>query len=296
MKLMYFLDAPNEVCSSFILSQLKVVVKSGISEEYFSDKTSAKHTHALDHEHKTSVDAVLVCKDDVIIDIRDSANCWIRLFLSRGDAIELPADLYRKVAHASRDMCALYWINGVDSSHHKIVYRYTEPSDANDVVVYHGYRDLVCELCTQFFTSGWVTGTGGSISIRHGNRIYMTPSGVQKERIKPDELYVLDVGGNILSVPIRKPGDRPPKLSDCAPLFLHAFQQRGAGAVLHSHAYCTNLITSIFEGRSEFVVSHQEMIKGMYFMLYFLSIFLILISNDIVTIDCACRLARIWIL
>jgi methylthioribulose 1-phosphate dehydratase/enolase-phosphatase E1 len=34
------------------------------------------------------------------------------------------------------------------------------------------------------------------------------------------------------------------------------------GAVLHSHAICTNLITSILEGQSEFTISHQEMIKG----------------------------------
>ena len=27
-------------------------------------------------------------------------------------------------------------------------------------------RELVCELCRHFFLLGWVTGTGGSISIR----------------------------------------------------------------------------------------------------------------------------------
>ena len=34
------------------------------------------------------------------------------------------------------------------------------------------------------------------------------------------------------------------------------------GAVLHSHAYSANLITSLFEGKNEFRISHQEMIKG----------------------------------
>lgn len=34
------------------------------------------------------------------------------------------------------------------------------------------------------------------------------------------------------------------------------------GAVLHSHAICCNLVTSMFEGESEFKISHQEMIKG----------------------------------
>jgi methylthioribulose 1-phosphate dehydratase/enolase-phosphatase E1 len=74
----------------------------------------------------------------------------------------------------------------------------------------------------------------------------MTPSGVQKERIQPDELFVLgihdtikenvsfnsrlsDKAGNILSVPQQKSNNIAPKLSDCSPLFLHAFQQRNAG-------------------------------------------------------------------
>lgn len=97
-------------------------------------------------------------------------------------------------------------------------------------------RELVCELCRQFFTSGWVTGTGGSISIRHENRIYMTPSGVQKERIQPDELFVLGNEGETLQVPIQKAGCKPPKLSDCSPLFMHAFVQRNAGnKVLYFH-------------------------------------------------------------
>jgi ribulose-5-phosphate 4-epimerase/fuculose-1-phosphate aldolase len=95
-------------------------------------------------------------------------------------------------------------------------------------------RELVCELCRQFFTAGWVTGTGGSISIKDlttGN-IYMTPSGVQKERIQPDELFVLDIEGKILSSPVKKDGGNQPKLSDCAPLFFHAFRQRQAGKAL----------------------------------------------------------------
>ena len=90
-------------------------------------------------------------------------------------------------------------------------------------------RELVCELCRQFFTEGWVTGTGGSISIRSAltGDIYMTPSGVQKERIKPHELFVVDLEGKIK----RSPTDKL-KLSDCAPLFLHAFRQRQAGSCL----------------------------------------------------------------
>jgi methylthioribulose 1-phosphate dehydratase/enolase-phosphatase E1 len=123
-------------------------------------------------------------------------------------------------------------------------------------------KKLICELCRQFFEAGWVTGTGGSISIRDGPKIFMTPSGVQKERIQPDEVFTVDIEGNVVDTPQQKPGCREPKLSDCAPLFLHAYKQRNAGAVLHSHSACCNIITSLFEGQKEFTISHQEMIKG----------------------------------
>ena len=35
-----------------------------------------------------------------------------------------------------------------------------------------------------------------------------------------------------------------------------------SGAVLHSHGVSCNLITALFDGQSEFRLSHQEMIKG----------------------------------
>lgn len=71
------------------------------------------------------------------------------------------------------------------------------------------YRKLVCELCNQFYHAGWVMGTGGSICIRYGEAIFMTPSGVQKERINPDEIFVMDRNGAILSQPSAKPGFTP---------------------------------------------------------------------------------------
>ena len=92
-------------------------------------------------------------------------------------------------------------------------------------------KKLICELCRQFFEAGWVTGTGGSISIKLGDKIFMTPSGVQKERIQPDEIFTVDISGSITETPTQKVGCRAPKLSDCAPLFLHAYQQRNAGII-----------------------------------------------------------------
>lgn len=37
-----------------------------------------------------------------------------------------------------------------------------------------------------------VTGTGGGTSIKHNDHIYIAPSGVQKERLEPQHMFVMD--------------------------------------------------------------------------------------------------------
>jgi len=269
-----YLDATSERGSGAILRQLGV----GIVDR----KTAAKGGVDVDIskvsvEHKRGGDVTLwVAEGQVAVDVRDSADCWLRTVLTAQDgAVSLPAGLYVRLVN----LIPGAKVSLKEASSPAVVTRYAEAADGVEVIEYHSYRELVCELCRQFFDAGWVTGTGGSISIRYGNRIYMTPSGVQKERIKPDELYVLDIDGEVLSTPSQKPGCRLPKLSDCSPLFLHAFQQRNAGAVLHSHAYCCNLVTSMFEGEAEFRISHQEMIKGIKGYGYFDELAIPIIEN-----------------
>lgn len=234
-----YLDCQSEKASVYILSQLGVSTVATVQK----GKNAAPLSTNLSREHRTSSPvSYKVVKGNLFIDIRDEADCWIRASLLEGDEFTIPSNLYRRLTGNNASL--MEYKDDADCN----LYRFDNAADSIALNSYHKYRELVCELCRQFFTAGWVTGTGGSISIRYGNRIYMTPSGVQKERIEPDELYVLDIDGEVLSVPEQKPGSRVPKLSDCAPLFLHAFKQRNAGAVLHSHSICCNLVTSLFEG------------------------------------------------
>lgn len=117
-------------------------------------------------------------------------------------------------------------------------------------------RTLIVELCRQFYALGWVSGTGGGMSIRQGEQIYVVPSGVQKERISEDDLYVLDLSGAALSEPAAI-GLTP---SACIPLFLHAYRLRDAGAVIHSHAMSAMLVTLLHQ--ATFECTELEMIKG----------------------------------
>lgn len=69
------------------------------------------------------------------------------------------------------------------------------------------------------------------------DRICMAPSGVQKERMQPEDIYVLNGDGETVQVPATKPPPyKPPKLSECHPLFMIPYRHRGAGAVIHSHS------------------------------------------------------------
>jgi methylthioribulose 1-phosphate dehydratase / enolase-phosphatase E1 len=116
---------------------------------------------------------------------------------------------------------------------------------------------LIPELCKQFYSMGWCTGTGGGLSIRDGDDVYIAPSGIQKERIRSESIYVFDMKMNIK---FSQPNAclRP---SACTPLFFNAFKLRNAGAVFHSHAAEVAMITLLFPGR-EFRISRLEMIKG----------------------------------
>ncbi|KAL0456384.1 UNVERIFIED_CONTAM: putative bifunctional methylthioribulose-1-phosphate dehydratase/enolase-phosphatase E1, partial [Sesamum latifolium] len=85
-------------------------------------------------------------------------------------------------------------------------------------------KALISELCRQFYHLGWESGTGGSITIKvHDDSIpkphqliVMSPSGVQKERMMEEDMYVL-------SELLPKPWPhKPPRCSDYGPLFLKA--------------------------------------------------------------------------
>lgn len=105
-----------------------------------------------------------------------------------------------------------------------------------------------------------VTGTGGGASIRHGQHIYLAPSGVQKERLLPEHMFVLDYSNRTY---LRRPPSLKP--SQCTPLFLAAFD-RGAGCTIHTHSQWAVLVTLLVEraGGPEacFEIEKLEQIKG----------------------------------
>lgn len=120
----------------------------------------------------------------------------------------------------------------------------------------HDPATLICELARSFYDLGWASGTGGGICIRTGDRVIIAPSAVQKERMRPEQMFTLALDGTVLA----RPDDPALRPSECSSLFLKAINIRDAGAVIHSHSLHAVLATLLFE--AEFAVSHLEMIKG----------------------------------
>ena len=122
----------------------------------------------------------------------------------------------------------------------------------------HVARSRVCDLCRQLYQLGWASGTGGGFSLRQGQRIYVAPSGVPKESIRPEEVFVTDLNGHVLD-------HGHGRISACTPLFLHAYRLRNAGAVLHSHSLnaCLATLVCAQDSGRVFRVRGLEMIKGL---------------------------------
>jgi methylthioribulose-1-phosphate dehydratase len=125
-------------------------------------------------------------------------------------------------------------------------------------------RAAICELCRLFWRLGWASGTGGGIAVRDGERIFMAPSGVEKEKLAPSDIFELDRSGAVVT----PPGDGK-RLTACAPLFMAAFKHRDAGAVLHSHSLNVVLASALVPSGQPLRLTRLEMMKGLEGVGYF---------------------------
>jgi methylthioribulose-1-phosphate dehydratase len=121
-------------------------------------------------------------------------------------------------------------------------------------------RRLLVELLGAFHARGWVSGTGGGIcGPADGGNLLLAPTGVHKERIQPDEFFVVDpADGRVLRRP-EKDGLRP---SECNSIFCLAVRERAAGSVVHSHALSAVLFGDIADEADHVEVHDLEMLKG----------------------------------
>jgi len=94
-------------------------------------------------------------------------------------------------------------------------------------------RETICHIGRLMHQFTLVDGTSGNISVRLGeDRVLVTPSGVGKGQMTPDQLIIIDMDGI-------KVGDGTPdylKPTSETPMHLEAYKQRSdVNAVIHAH-------------------------------------------------------------
>jgi methylthioribulose-1-phosphate dehydratase len=120
-------------------------------------------------------------------------------------------------------------------------------------------RESLCELLRLFYAKNWVSGTGGGIcAIESPGRLLLAPTGVHKERVTPDDLFVVDASsGKILE----RPREESLLPSECGEIFRAIIDKRGAGSVVHSHALSAVLACDLTPDDA-LAIEHLEMLKG----------------------------------
>ncbi|GAA3728970.1 L-fuculose-phosphate aldolase [Spinactinospora alkalitolerans] len=89
-------------------------------------------------------------------------------------------------------------------------------------------RRDVCLTARRLVDSGLTAGEAGTVSVRAGDLVVVTPAGVALDRVRPGDCPVLAVDGRLLE------GRREPAAETT--MHMAAYRDTDAGAVVHAHS------------------------------------------------------------
>ena len=110
-----------------------------------------------------------------------------------------------------------------------------------------------------FHARGWLLGTSGNLSAvvqREPLRLAMSPSGVDKGELKPEQLLSIDENARIVSAHQGKPSDE-------SLLHIRIVKDRDAGAVLHTHSVWNTILSDLYATEGGVTINGYEMLKGL---------------------------------
>ena len=114
------------------------------------------------------------------------------------------------------------------------------------------------EIAREAYARGWALGTSGNMSAVVGReplRLAITPSGVDKGRLAPEQ--ILEIDGDARAVQ----GEGRP--SDEAQVHIAVVRARRAGAVLHTHSIWSTLLSEACAPAGGVAIEGYEMLKGL---------------------------------
>ena len=110
-----------------------------------------------------------------------------------------------------------------------------------------------------FHARGWLLGTSGNLSAvvqREPLRLAMSPSGIDKGELTPEQVLSVDENARIVSGHEGKPSDE-------SLLHIRIVRDRGAGAVLHTHSIWNTILSDLYASEGGVTIEGYEMLKGL---------------------------------
>ena len=98
-------------------------------------------------------------------------------------------------------------------------------------------RASILEYCRRMDADGLTVGTSGNLSVRVGDLVSVTPSGVDYATLTPPDVCVLDLDGG--------PVDARREPSSEVPMHLTVYRGTDAGAVVHTHAVHATAVSTL---------------------------------------------------
>ncbi len=117
-------------------------------------------------------------------------------------------------------------------------------------------REL-CEVVNFLGRKGWAPGTGGNFSVitsRKPLRLLMTPSGIEKDQVRPEQLVLVNSSGELIE------GEGKPSAETLLHVAIAAKTE--ATCILHTHSV-ENTVLSMRETGDELRITGLEMLKGL---------------------------------
>jgi L-fuculose-phosphate aldolase len=91
-------------------------------------------------------------------------------------------------------------------------------------------RRELCSVGRRTAESGLVIGAAGNLSVRSGDLVAISPSGVELDRLTPDGVLVIDIEGRVIAA---EGGGAP---SSETPMHLAIYTTTDATAIVHTHS------------------------------------------------------------
>ncbi|WP_109487739.1 methylthioribulose 1-phosphate dehydratase [Occallatibacter savannae] len=114
----------------------------------------------------------------------------------------------------------------------------------------------LCATARDCYARGWVPATSGNFSVRSGERVFITPSGLDKGKLTPEDLLEIDMLGSVLG------GTGKPSAETSLHRVIYG-ERKSARAIVHVHTIWNTLLSGRFEGDGFVALRGYELLKGL---------------------------------